>query len=260
MEEFETTPEAREHRRRQTLSAMGIEPLVSRFDAPYGKASVRFIELESPLSGDGCSQGRAAHQSTQSKPVDGVDTTNALAKDGLRNASKSLAPRPSQQPDSGQKVAAVAQNAAAQTDAVAFHLLLVSAGGWLWIECLEDGLLHKEQLALVHNMAIAVSDPSAELLHRQFVWPMAEHPHLPRDAVAARQSVNAQLERIGKETPYRGVVLMGEAVCQWVGSEDHPEIVRIPSTRQMLQAPLMKRDAWQVLKPLSQAKSAESGG
>lgn len=258
MEEFATTPEAREQRRRQTLSALGIEPLVSRFDAPYGKASVRFTELESASYEDIGSQVGAEQQSAQGERLDGLEASSAMTKDGPQGALKSLAPHPSRQPESGQKVPAVAHNAARQTDAVAFHLLLVSAGGWLWIECLEDGLLHKEQLALVHNMAVAVSDPSVDLFHRQFVWPMAEHPHLPRDAVAARQSVNAQLERIGKETPYRGVVLMGEAVCQWVGSEDHPEIVRIPSTRQMLQAPMMKRDAWQVLKPLAQAKSAGS--
>jgi len=53
--------------------------------------------------------------------------------------------------------------------------------------------------------------------------------------------------------------LMGEAVSQWVSEELHPGAVVIPSTRQMLQTPTIKRDAWSVLKPLSQAADAKTG-
>ena len=244
MEDFATTSEAREQRRRHTLSALGIEPLISRFDAPYGKASVRFVEPE-VAQAENLNRDVAIGQEPV-EPEQKAVVNPRLDGQKERQATQTESP-------------AIRPKEPHQVDAVAFHLLLVSAGGRLWVESLEDGLLHKEQLALVHNMAIAVSDASADLVHRQFVWPMAEHPHLPRDAVAARQSLGAQLERIGKETPYLGIVLMGEAVSRWVSEELHRESVVIPSTRQMLQTPALKRDAWSVLRPLSQVADAKKG-
>ena len=232
------TLHSQEQRRRQTLLAIGIEPLVSRFDAPFGKVSVRFAEPEI-----------SAAQAPMDEPA--VDKDFPTAKQHPDVSSKLV--------NSPRATPLATPNDETVSDKVEFHLLLVSAGGWLWIESLDDGLLHKEQLALVHNMAIAVSDASADLVHRQFVWPMAEHPHLPRDAVAARQSLGAQLERIGKETPYRGIVLMGETVSKWVSEELHAEAVVIPSARQMLQTPTLKRDAWSVLRPLSQVANAKKG-
>ena len=256
MEEAATTLDAREQRRRQTLSALGIEPLISRFDAPYGKPSVRFVEPEvaeaENLNRD-VAIGQAPLEPGQQAVVNpGLDGQKERQDASSNPAQHSWQATQAESP-------AIQPQEPYQVNAVAFHLLLVSAGEWLWAESLEDGLLHKEQLALVHNMAIAVSDASADLLHRQFVWPMAEHPHLPKDAVAARQSLGAQLERIGKETPYRGIVLMGEAVSQWLSEELHAEAVVIPSTRQMLQTPTLKRDAWSVLRPLSQVANTKKG-
>ena len=260
MEDFATTSEAREQRRRHTLSALGIEPLISRFDAPYGKASVRFVEPK-VAQAENLNRDVAIGQAALEPERQAVANAGLDGQKEQRDASSNLAGNPTQKPRQATPAEspAIRPKEPQQVDAVAFHLLLVSAGGRLWVESLEDGLLHKEQLALVHNMAIAVSDASADLVHRQFVWPMAEHPHLPRDAVAARQSLGAQLERIGKETPYRGIVLMGEAVSQWVSEELHAEAVVIPSTRQMLQTPALKRDAWSVLRPLSQVANAKKG-
>jgi hypothetical protein len=261
VEEAATTPEAREQRRRQTLSALGIEPLISRFDAPYGKASVRFVEPELAQA-ENLNRDVAIGQAAVEPEKQAVVNPGLDGQEERQDSSSARAGNPAQKPRQATQTESptIQPKAPHQVDAVAFHLLLVSAGEWLWVESLEDGLLHKEQLALVHNMAIAVSDASADLVHRQFLWPMAEHPHLPRDAVAARQSLGAQLERIGKETPYRGIVLMGEAVSQWVSEELHPKAVVIPSTRQMLQTPTLKRDAWSVLKPLSQVVNAKKGG
>ena len=260
MEDFATTSEVREQRRRQTLSALGIEPLVSRFDAPYGKASVRFVEPE-VAQAENLNRDVAIGDAAVEPDQQAVVNPRLDGQKERQDASSNRGGNPAQHPRQATQTESLAirPKEPHQVNAVAFHLLLVSAGQWLWIESLEDGLLHKEQLALVHNMAIAVSDASADLVHRQFVWPMAEHPHLPRDAVAARQSLAAQLERVGKETPYRGIVLMGEAVSQWLSEELHPESVVIPSTRQMLQIPALKRDAWSVLRPLSQVANAKKG-
>lgn len=260
MEEAATTPEALEQRRRQTLSALCIEPLVSRFDAPFGKASVRFVEPEEAQAED-LNRDVAMGQVAVAPEQQAVANPRLDGQAERQDASSNLAGNPARHPRQATQAESIAirSKESHQVDAVAFQLLLVSAGEWLWVESLEDGLLHKEQLALVHNMAIAVSDASADLVHRQFVWPMADHPHLPRDVVAARQSLGAQLERIGKETPYRGIVLMGEGVSRWLSEELHAEAVVIPSTRQMLQTPALKRDAWSVLRPLSQVANVRKG-
>ena len=180
MEEAATTPEALEQRRRQTLSALGIEPLVSRFDAPFGKASVRFVEPEEAQTEDlnrDAAIGQVAVEPEQQAVANPQLDGQAERKDASSNLAGNAAQHPRQATQA--ESLAIRSKEPHQVDAVAFHLLLVSAGEWLWVESLEDGLLHKEQLALVHNMAIAVSDASADLVHRQFVWPMADHPHLP---------------------------------------------------------------------------------
>jgi len=116
---------------------------------------------------------------------------------------------------------------------------------------LREGLLHQEQMTLIHNMAIAVSAAPVDLEQRQFIWPMADHPHLPRDEVAARQSVTAQLERIANDNPYRGVIALGEPVREWIIDARVAEQICIPSTFEMLEQPLLKREAWGRLKHLA---------
>lgn len=249
-----------EHRRRHLLTLLDIDPLESRFDAPFGRASSRFSASLGVVS------------STLEKPVTRADDGHESASDGYTLAQQDGKSVLEQMKVAGNHAKASFQSeaeVAPQSDIrgedltprdlapkdlsreVAFHLLLVRAGEWLWIESLREGLLHKEQVSLIHNMAIAISAAPVDLDQRQFIWPVADHPHLSRDEVAARQSVTAQLERIANDNPYRGVIALGEPVREWIIDARVAEQICIPSTFDMLEQPLLKREAWGRLKHLA---------
>ena len=52
-------------------------------------------------------------------------------------------------------------------------MLLASAGPFLWLEELGDGLIRQDQLALINAMARAISTPTTKLMQQQFDWPVA---------------------------------------------------------------------------------------
>ena len=132
---------------------------------------------------------------------------------------------------------------------MAFQLLIVAGGGWLWVEALPERLLHNEQLQLVQSMARVLAGSKAQINHRLFDWPLASHPHLPRDINAARQSVAGQLQRLGQETGAKGIIAMGESVQPMLLALPGMVSLSIPATASMLAEPQQKRQAWQVLKP-----------
>jgi hypothetical protein len=253
-------PDQLEHRRRHFLTLLDIDPLESRFDAPFGRASSRFSAslgavtgaLEKPVSD--ADAGRASASDTHALANQEGNSVLQQMKVAGHNAKASSVSGAGVAPQSDIPAEELPPQDLAPKDLsreVAFHLLLVSAGEWLWIESLREGLLHKEQLSLIHNMAIAVSAAPVDLEQRQFIWPMADHPHLPRDEVAARQSVTAQLERIANDNPYRGVIALGEPVREWIIDARVAEQICIPSTFDMLEQPLLKREAWNRLKHLA---------
>jgi hypothetical protein len=51
-------------------------------------------------------------------------------------------------------------------------MLIVSAGQFLWLEQLPDGLIRQDQLALINSMACAVSGAGFEMTQQQFDWPL----------------------------------------------------------------------------------------
>ena len=136
----------------------------------------------------------------------------------------------------------------ANTESVAFQLLIVEAGSWLWLEQIEDNLIRREQLQLVEGMARAITEGAVNLRHHQFDWPLVEHAHLPKDAESARQSVAGQLRRLARERQALGMILMGPTCSEWVNVPPALTQLNIPSTLSMLEKPLLKREAWQALK------------
>lgn len=143
---------------------------------------------------------------------------------------------------------------------MAFQLLIAAAGGWLWVEHLPDQLLRREQLQLIQGMARALSDASAKVQHRLFDWPLANHPHLPRDLGAAQQSVAGQLQRWLQDSQAKGVMVLGDTSQQYVTLPAGLLTVSLPTTSAMLMDPAHKRAAWQQLKPLCPSGSSDSAG
>ncbi|MDG2138027.1 MAG: hypothetical protein P8J90_08395, partial [Luminiphilus sp.] len=103
-------------------------------------------------------------------------------------------------------------------------------------------------LQLVEGMARAITEGAVNLKHHQFDWPLAEHAHLSKDAESAKQSVAGQLRRLARERRALGMILMGPTCSEWVNVPPALTQLNIPSTLSMLEKPLLKREAWQVLK------------
>ena len=234
-----------EQRRRGTLALLGLQPLVARLNPP-GARVVRQLECPpeaevSPVASSSQHEDIPSRtQVNQGSPAQGQPSAKAAQLrpecagtfEGVRTQSE---PKPS-------------ALTLANTESVAFQLLIVEAGSWLWLEQIEDNLIRREQLQLVEGMARAITEGAVNLKHHQFDWPLAEHAHLSKDAESARQSVAGQLRRLSRERQALGMILMGPTCSEWVNVPPALTQLNIPSTLSMLEKPLLKREAWQVLK------------
>lgn len=244
----------REQRRRGTLVQLGIEPLVSRFN-PEGARPHRHLQPLHPPAGRQEPE-RAGPVSGKIPAIAPADCDSGVPG-GFGKSGGAVTPAAAKvaadsTDDTASVSGAVAGAGQAGTGApVAFQLMIVSAGAWLWLELLEDALIRREQLQLVQGMARAVTEGDLAMSHLQFGWPLAEHSHLPRHADAARDSVSGQLRRLARERQARGYIFMGAACREWVHVPPALACLDIPSTLAMLAEPALKRDAWQVLQPHS---------
>jgi len=105
------------------------------------------------------------------------------------------------------------------------------------------------QLQLIQAMGRVLDGPGVSIQHLQFDWPMVNHPHLPKDINAARQSVAGQLQRLAKDASATGIILLGTATLPFVSEALNLLRLAVPGTVDMLAKPEMKRQTWSVLKP-----------
>ena len=211
---------AAEMARRQALKAMGIVSYVSRYDLP-GAAPAQRQSLSPP------------HAPPVTQPPDAPRSKGPSTVSSQRVQSDA-APESSVVKPAG--------------DAVQFSMLIVSAGQFLWLEQLPDGLIRKDQLALVNSMACAVSGAGFEMTQQQFDWPLRGNSALGSDAESAKQALQGLIKRMAREVDARRVVAMGD--CQFLPDRIAQSAVSIPSTMAMLVDPTHKQSAWQSLKPL----------
>jgi len=214
--------------RRQALSAMGISVYSSRFDFPGAAKAQRFAvpvpEVNEPAV---VSRSVEPRIETPSTPVPQMPqmTTSAPA---------SRVP--------------VSQSRASGSESVSFSMLLASAGPFLWLEELGDGLIRQGQLGLINAMARAISTPTTKLMQQQFDWPVAGNSALSGDTESAKQALHGLIQRMAREVDAKRVILMGD--CHYLPDRIVQSGVRIPSTMAMLSEPALKRVAWEALKPL----------
>ena len=268
-----------EQQRRATLISLGVQPLVSRFDPPGAKAAVRLqapdpVPVQVPEAGsrEECLSGRTLGPQSE-KPViieGGRSTGNAplneLRAQLSRAPTKSTSPRVNAGSSLDQDaVLGIRDMGAEQTSPVqttlkrqppqpaetpvSFSLLMVTAGRWLWLETIEDGLIRQEQLQLIQAMARALDGPSVNVSRRQLDWPLSKHPHLPQDIEAARQTVAGQVQRLAQEAKIAGVMVLGSATFPYLNAVAGLELVELPSTLAMLREPELKAQAWAVMRP-----------
>lgn len=243
---------ATEQRRRGILALLEVQPLSARANPP-GAREARPLNPppEIQLSSDVAMGNDATVLATEQaeRPTSAVRQTSTHPFTAAADGSGKTETQPDMTP--GAAIADVAgdENSAASGAPVVFQLLIVEAGAWLWLEQIEDNLIRREQLQLVEGMARSISQGGAvNLRHHQFDWPLANHAHLPKDAESAKQSVAGQLRRLARERKALGMILMGPSCSEWVSVPPALTQLNIPSTLSMLEKPLRKREAWQVLK------------
>ena len=223
---------AAEMARRQALSAMGITVYSSRFDFPGAAKAQRFAvpapELNEPVV---VSRSVEPRIETHSTPVPQMPQATSAGPAADVPVSQSRAAESS----SG-------------SESVSFSMLLASAGPFLWLEELGDGLIRQDQLALINAMARAISTPTTTLMQQQFDWPVAGNSALSGDAESAKQALHGLIQRMAREVDAKRVILMGD--CHYLPDRIVQSGVRIPSTLAMLSEPSLKRVAWEALKPL----------
>lgn len=223
----------REQRRRLLLQCIGVQPLISRSHIG-GAATPRLLEppVVAGVEGVGIDETHGRSVQTAVKPT--------IEKAPLR----SPIPRSS-------TTAAVSVVAAAESEAVSFSLLIASTGPFLWVEHLPDALISREQLLLLQSIAVAVVGGDTQLGHRQFDWPLAKAPQLPKDLGTARQSVAGHLTRWAQQQTAQTLMVCGESAREFVTEIPGLSQLFIPSLRDMLTTPALKRTAWQHLRPLT---------
>ena len=229
--EAEASVVAAEMARRQALEAMGIDVYVSRYDMPGAAPAIR-------------------QRLVQKEPAE-VTTSDSPARAAkVHTASPSPAPR-ADSPTNTERTSTPSQSSgvspATSTEAVTFSMLLASAGPFLWVEQLADGLLRQDQLALINAMARALS-ADVSVRQQQFDWPMRGNTALSGDAESAKQALQGLIQRMAREVNAKRVVVMG--ACPFLPDRIAQSAVVIPATMAMLQNPVLKREAWQALKPL----------
>lgn len=217
--------------RRQALEAMGIDVYVSRYDMPGAAPSVRrrVAPIESSATMPTASQVPVQH---------GMDPSSVPEP---RESSVTASKRASGTAPS------VSLSSARTLETVKFSMLLASAGPFLWVEQLADGLIRQDQLALINAMARALSS-DVSVRQQQFDWPMRGNSTLSGDAESAKQALHGLIQRMAREVDAKRVVVMG--ACSYLPDRIAQSAVVIPSTMAMLRNSGLKREAWQALKPL----------
>ena len=214
--------------RRQALSAMGISVYSSRFDFPGAAKAQRFAvpvpEVNEPAVVSRSVEPRIETPSTPVPQMPQMTTSDPASR------------------------APVSQSRASGSESVSFSMLLASAGPFLWLEELGDGLIRQDQLGLINAMARAISTPTTKLMQQQFDWPVAGNSALSGDAESAKQALHGLIQRMAREVDAKRVILMGD--CHYLPDRIVQSGVRIPSTMAMLSEPALKRVAWEALKPL----------
>ena len=230
--------------RLRSLQAMGIVPLVARRPLA-GAAPSQRLRLRAPPAS-------ATAPDSSARPPDRSPSAQAtsaqggsLVADALR---ETLAPASAPTVDSESRPASPGTTAESATR---FSLAVVAAGNRLWVEQLIEGVFAREQLELIGAMAAALVHPEGsgdrpELT--QFDWPLHGNLQLdlgPEEAAASLASyINRQAEARGSVE----VVALGSEASERLRALPLTCAQRpLPATREMLEQPLRKREAWVLL-------------
>lgn len=143
-----------------------------------------------------------------------------------------------------------------------FSLAAVSCGGWLWLEEIGRTPFSQQQLQLLQALTGALGFVAGQVAAgvakppelAQFNWPIHSNRQLDLGEEAARASAAGFIQRKLDTLDCHGLVLLGQSCASRVALDqlDCARLLRTVSTSAMLQDPLLKRQAWQDLRPFFQ--------
>lgn len=228
----------RELKRSEYLSAMGIDSYVSRRPLPGAMESRRMVVLPSRAGEDATSRTEAGPSALKSA---GAAGGQARGRHG---------------PDSADPVAELTLqgSAAASASADRFSLAAIVAGGFLWIEELQDMPLARDQTRLVMAMARALGEsgssgdePGPDIT--QFNWPIHNNAQLDQGEEAARAALVGFISRKLNQHRCQGLIVLGKACADRIPVEELPPLASgtLPATIDMLRKPHLKKEAWGAL-------------
>lgn len=237
-----------EARRTAYLAAMGIDGYVSRTQLPGAAPTCRRevasvpIEREASPAHTGVLSGSPVVVEATAPPADATGVvprrqSAARPVPGIAEQRMRTVPRDGSGP-------------------ARFSLAAIAAGGILWLEELAGMPLAREQVQLVAAMARAVAASGAEDGDKpevtQFNWPIHTNTQFDQSEDAARAALAGFLGRRLEQHQCRGLVLLGDASARRTPLDALPAIARVqvPSTREMLENPKLKKTAWIELRGL----------
>lgn len=230
--------------RRDALQAMGLTLYAARFRLPGAAPSPRFLAAA-------CSSaGRSAPSRETAPAPPGPDDTKAPAssRESARESVTRLFEARTNDPPAGPQgpSAGVVSDAA---PLVPFTLASVALGGCLWLEELPDGVIGRDQVSLIRAICRALQWPAESAGVNQFAWPMHRNPQLDQGEDAALAALSAFISRQMQAGDCSRLVLLGLPVQQRLdGLTIGARVLRTQSTRDMLQDPRLKRQAWRDLR------------
>lgn len=226
--------------RRDCLQAMGLTLYVARYPLPGAAPSL-------PMDDDPPVVDTASLVETR-EPDEPGGAGRRLPADLLGTVSRGTAPDHDPGPTAVPSPQADAATATPTLPAP-FTLAAVTLGGALWLEELPDAVLGRDQVALMRAICRALDWPMTEVVVNQFAWPMHRNPQFDQGAEAARAALSAFVQRQLEAGQCARLVLLGESARDRLdGLSGEARVLAIPSTRDMLRQPLLKREAWHALR------------
>lgn len=227
------------------LEALGITQYVSRADLP-GAAPSRRVPVLRPRRAEPPPHSRQATDVPVPAPQQPGDLPpRDWLEPQAQSHSKASEPSPS------------GDGSPASVPVERFSLAAVVAGPYLWLEEIPEGVIGREQVALMRAMARALGAAQHKPTVAQFDWPLHNNRQLDQGEAAARAALGSFVLRQMEQHRCEAVILLGETCRQRLGElPGGPAVVATESTARMLADPSGKRGVWRDLQSLRNRRNS----
>ncbi len=226
------------------LDALGIEMYVPRFVLPAAKASAAcewLIDIEKPL------QVAAVIAEIPQSSIPNTPKHTPIARD-IDIQPARVAPTP---PASMPVKSAVTNTVAAPK--FALSVTFVDGDILLIDDAPATNAERSEFQKLLTNFLFALRHRPVQFSLDIFLWPMLKSTTVQQDATAAREALNAYLQKQMQQRNVQRVLILGATAQEWCVLEDRPQLhcLRSVSLLQCLREPKHKRELWDAVRALS---------